>query len=366
MKSKNMQNNNTCCLFNYASHYRLPIYKKIDEELNADFYFGTIPGCTIKKFNYQDLHNFKKEFKTLKFKNCYWYIGSLKLLFKPYENYILTGDPLILSNWIILVWAKISGKKTYFWTHGWYGRETTIKKLIKKCYFGLATEIFLYGEYAKELMIKEGFDENKLHTIYNSLDYEKQILVRDSLKSSDIYRDHFKNNHPVIIYIGRIQRSKKIELAIEAMLLLQQQNLYVNFVILGESKDYDFKNEIERYGLKDFIWLVGACYDEEQIGNYIFNANICVSPGNVGLTAIHSLMYGTPVITHNNFPNQGPEFETIIEEKTGMFFKENNIEDLADKISYLINNPVQREDCYKVIDEKWNVNNQVRILENIL
>ena len=36
-----------------------------------------------------------------------------------------------------------------------------------------------------------------------------------------------------------------------------------------------------------------------------------VSPGNVGLTAIHSLSYGTPVLTHNNFNNQMPEVESI-------------------------------------------------------
>ncbi len=78
---------------------------------------------------------------------------------------------------------------------------------------------------------------------------------------------------------------------------------------------------IDKNQSKGRIWLYGACYDEEIIGELIFNAQLCVSPGNVGLTAMHSLVYGTPVITHNNFSNQSPEFEAIIDGKTGSFSK---------------------------------------------
>ena len=54
-----------------------------------------------------------------------------------------------------------------------------------------------------------------------------------------------------------------------------------------------------------------------------------VSPGNVGLNAVHALSYGTPVITHNNVNNQMPEHETIIENFNGCFHKENDINSIA-------------------------------------
>ena len=40
-------------------------------------------------------------------------------------------------------------------------------------------------------------------------------------------------------------------------------------------------------------------------------ANVTVSPGPIGLTAIQSLTYGVPAITNDEFSTQGPEFETI-------------------------------------------------------
>ena len=77
----------------------------------------------------------------------------------------------------------------------------------------------------------------------------------------------------------------------------------------------------------------GPCYDESKIAELIFNADICLSPGNAGLTSIHVLTYGTPVITHNNSVHQMPEFESIIDGKNGTFFEENNLDDMIRVVS---------------------------------
>tara|TARA_R110002072_G_scaffold258339_1_gene417009 strand:- start:8403 stop:9503 length:1101 start_codon:yes stop_codon:yes gene_type:complete len=359
--------NKTVFILNYASHYRSVIYKKINEELNADFYFGDIPGSNIKKIDYSILSNFKKEFKTFKLKNFYWYTGSIRLVFKNYKNIVLTGDPQIISNWGILLYAKLLGKKTYLWTHGWYGDENLIKRIIKRFYFNLADIIFLYGDYAKIKMINAGFKPEKLVPIYNSLDYETQVLIRREIKKSNIYIEHFKNNFPVLIFIGRIQKSKKIELLIEALILLNKNNFFLNLVLVGgETKGYDVKQMVENSNLQNQVWFYGPCYDEIKNAELLYNADLCVSPGNVGLTALHSLTYGTPVIAHNSFESQGPEFETIIEKKTGAFFKENDVMDLARKIKLLIENPLDKKECYKIIDKKWNPHYQINILKNTL
>ena len=60
-----------CCIFNYAPHYRSVIYKKMSEELHADFYFGEnlkFKGETIKKIDINKLEGFKKEFHIKYFK----------------------------------------------------------------------------------------------------------------------------------------------------------------------------------------------------------------------------------------------------------------------------------------------------------
>lgn len=107
---------------------------------------------------------------------------------------------------------------------------------------------------------------------------------------------------------------------IQSMDILRRKGLLMNLVIVGKDVDgVHLENEVNKYNLGSHVWLYGPCYDEMRIGEMFYNADICVSPGNIGLTAIHSLTYGCPVITHDNFSNQMPEFESIIQGKRVIF-----------------------------------------------
>ncbi|WP_341221448.1 glycosyltransferase [Polaribacter atrinae] len=363
--------NRICCIFNFPSHYRTSIFELMDQELNCDFYFADSTNTNnLKKIDYSVLRNFKKELKYYKvFGNWNWMRGAVGLLRKPYKAYFLIGEPYCISTWFVLFIAKLLNKKTYLWSHGWYGKEGFLKTLFKKAFFNQADKIFLYGNYAKELMINEGFDDDKLVVIYNSLNYESQLNIRKTLKTTDIYNNYFKNDSPVLIYIGRIQKVKRLDLLIEAMKVLKDKNIETNLVVIGgNNDDKDFINLINNVGLKDNVWLHGPCYDERVIGEFLYNANVCVSPGNVGLTAMHSFAYGTPVITHNNFKNQMPEFEAIKPGVTGDFFKENDVHDLSLSISKFINvtnkeRELLRTKAFEVIDLDYNPRNQIEILK---
>jgi glycosyltransferase involved in cell wall biosynthesis len=366
--------NRICGIFNLAAHYRAPIYKQIDKELHCDFFIGDNVKSPMKKMNYNELTGFKKELKnTYLLGGVYWQKGAVRTIFSDYKNYIITGEPHCLSTWVILLLARITSKKTYLWTHGWYDRETKIKTLIKKVFFGLANHVLLYGDYARDLMIKEGFKADKLHCIYNSLDYDTQIGVRKSLKETDIFKEKFGNDFPVLCYVGRIQKSKRLDLLIESMIILKDKyNKPVNLVIVGkESEETNLTQLVEENNLSSAVWFYGPSYNEYELGSIFFNSKLCVSPGNVGLTAIHALTYGCPVITHNNFSNQMPEFEVINPGVTGDFFQEGDVDNLAIKINEWLNlhpnnDEITRNECYKVIDEKYNPHYQIEVLKSVL
>lgn len=364
----------TCCIFNLAAHYRAPIYKLMDTEINCDFYIGDRVSSPMKKMIYSELYGFKKELKNIYLiGNIYWQKGAFKTIFSRYDKYILTGEPHCLSTWVILLFARVSFKKTYLWTHGWYGDETSLKKFAKKFFFGLANHILLYGDYARKLMIEEGFKKEKLHCIYNSLDYDTQVEVRKSLKVSNIFKEYFGNDNPVLCYVGRIQKVKRLDMLIESMVILKNKyKKSLNLVIVGkESEDTDINELIKINKLSDNVWFYGPSYDEKELGTIFYNSNLCVSPGNVGLTAIHSLTYGCPIITHDNFKNQMPEFEVITPGVSGDFFEEKNIDDLAFKINTWLelhptNDDTIRNECYKVIDDKYNPLYQIQLLKSLL
>jgi glycosyltransferase involved in cell wall biosynthesis len=366
---------NVCCIFNYPAHYSYPIYAKMGIELGCHFYFGDkLPSNSeIRKLNVKELQGFQKELSTYFLTEHWHYLqGSFFLLFK-YKRFLITGEPYGLSNWLLLLFGTLFGKRVYVWSHGWYGREGKVRKLLKKIFFSLAKGSFLYGNYARNLMIREGLNPNKLFIVYNSLNYMMHLQHRNSNFKSDLYKKHFNNSNPILIFIGRLTESKKIYLLLEAITVLKEKySMLFNAVLIGKGSDeHSLRTHSKKLGIAENVWFYGSCYDEHEIGMLFTNSSICISPGEVGLTAIHSMSYGVPVITHDNFNEQGPEFESIIAGETGMFFKENDVNSLGEaiKVMYQIlekDGQKIRENCYSVIDNNYNPNYQIEILKNNL
>jgi glycosyltransferase involved in cell wall biosynthesis len=357
---------------NVGPHYRLPIYKRLSEIFCCDFFLGDNMLMPIKKFNYEDLPYYKATLKNHFLKYFYWQSGSVRLTFKQYSTYILDGEPYCLSSWIILILAKIKGKKTVAWTHGWYGRESLVKRIIKKAFYHLFSYLMVYSEYAINLMVKEGFSRQKMFCIANSLDSDNEKTIREKLKESNVYSKHFNNTYPTIIYCGRIQKVKKLHLIIDSIRILKDEGIITNVVFVGKDIDgVDLPAVARQKGVTDQIWMYGPCYDDEKLAELFYNASACVSPGNIGLTTIHALSFGCPAITHNNFANQMPEFEAIKPGITGDFFQEDNCKDLAEKIRpWLFLTSEQREETRKAafaeIDKKWNIHYQIDIIKQVL
>lgn len=360
-----------CLIYNYAQHYRSNIFKLMDKELQCDFVFGDTMS-DVKKMDYSELYHFKREVKNKIFlrKPLYYQKGVLSLLKENYTDFLILGDLHCISTWLMLFIAPFLRKKIYLWSHAWYGRESLVKTILKKIYFNLSEGIFLYGNYAKELMLKEGFKNSKLFVIYNSLAYDEQLPLRLKLKLTLIYKKHFNNDNPNLIFIGRLTNVKRLDLLINAVAILESKSLSVNLTLIGDGEMKDnHVRQVQQLGLKN-VWFYGPCYNEFELSKLIYNADLCVSPGNVGLTAIHSMTYGTPVLTHNNFQYQMPEFEAIVDRKTGTFFDYNNIISLADSIkrwfSITHKRELIRQYCYEVVDSKYNPHYQLAIFKRVL
>ena len=359
-----------CLLSITASHYRTRIYSLIDKEIGCDFIFGK-DNTTVKRMDTSLLKS-SRDIENHAIRGAIYSQPGLTDLVKDYDIIINDLSILCLSAWKMMLLAKIRGQKVITWDHGWYGREGFVKKWLKRIYFGLADANMVYGNYARDLMIMNGFDERKLYVIHNSLDYDVQLELRKKMFSNNIYKEHYGNENPVLLFIGRLTEVKKLDQIIEAMSLLKSKGQEYNCVFVGDGPMRETLVKISKArGLEKNVWLYGACYDETENASLIYNADLCVAPGNIGLTAMHAMMFGCPCISHNDFPWQMPEFEAIKSYKTGNFFKRNDIASLADCISewFRLNGNLRdqiRESCFKEIDDNWNPHKQVEIIKNII
>ncbi len=376
-------------VYPYFAHYRLPVLQELmkSSEINYTLISDSDPGFELKTIS-SDLANKNVEDGGLRWKfvtnkwflpnTLLWQRGILSLLKNiDFDSVIFLGNAYYLSTWIAMIYLKFKRKKIFLWTHGVTDDKKNFKWFFRKSFYSLGNGVLLYENNAKRVMIKNGFPENKLHVIYNSIDYEQQLKYRSLIDPDLISRTKKElfeyDSLPYIVFVGRLTPQKKLDMIVKATKLLFENNIKVNtlFVGKGDAKE-ELENLVNQYGLQDYFNFYGPCFEEEKLSRLIGSADICVSPGNVGLTAMTALGYGTPVISHDDFNHQMPEYEAIEPNVNGDLFQRGSIKDLADKIGEWLSTKgdIPREDiqkkCYKVIDTKYNPKNQATIINRVI
>ncbi len=364
-----------CMIFNGAPDYRRAIYQVLDKEFDCDWYFIGIE-TDAKAAKEMDVSLLRKVNRLkpgvfIRYPLSYT-SGLYKLIHdKRYDTYLMVGDLWNISIWGACIIKKLfyKNKKIIFWTHGILRVRQWPFNILSKWFFNMPDLVFTYGDKAKKVMIGEGIDGEKIWPIHNSLDYDEQIKYRGNY--SDIYRSHFNNDFPNLIFIGRLTKVKKLDMVVTAVKILHEQGVGVNLTLVGDGTvRQTLIQQVDDLCLSKSVWFYGKCYEEKEKSELLANADLCVAPGNIGLTAMDALVYGTPCCTMDNFGMQMPEHEAIKEGITGTFFREDDVVDLAMKIRMWLckglNREKIRQNCYQEIDERWNPRYQIKIIKDNL
>jgi glycosyltransferase involved in cell wall biosynthesis len=232
--------------------------------------------------------------------------------------------------------------------------------------------MLLYHNRARDIMIKKGFRPETLYLVYNSLDYDKQIQVRNTITNQclmELRKKLFDHpDLPVLLFIGRLTARRKLDYIIKSAKILHEQNIKCNMLFVGDGDEQSGLESLAReLRLSSYVVFYGACYSEKELGPLIRMSDVCVAPGGVGLTCMHSLVYGTPVITHDNPDEQMPEYEAIRPGVNGDFFKQHDIYSLVDILKKWLTCRKSRqeiaESCYEVIERYYNPNYQLQVID---
>lgn len=325
-------------LYHHFPHYRAPVMRALarSKRYQYDFY-----GCVedyegIKAFKGDDLVKINPISFHFDEKGRMDIFGYDKAISDDYAATIIIGNINMKGTWKAQKQAKKNGLKTLYWAHGWLKKENFIKAKIRNYYFNKANKVLTYGSRAKSIATSTGFNPSKIQVIWNSLDFNKQTEYFKRYK--DIDRSLLRHNigMPIdkimLLTISRITDVCHYDWLIEAVSYLKKdKNLDCEIWMIGEGSALNGLIELAK-NKNVKLNFQGALYDEEVIAQHIMAANLVVSPGKLGLTGMHALAYGTPVVTHGDFDRQMPEFEAVIENESGVFFKYGDHRDLANKI----------------------------------
>ncbi|BBS91149.1 hypothetical protein WP7S18C02_17640 [Klebsiella sp. WP7-S18-CRE-02] len=159
-------------------------------------------------------------------------------------------------------------------------------------------------------------------------------------KASEILKDK-----KIFLFMGRIELRKGIDVLLDAIEKLKNTHAFNDccFVIAGSAIIDINKILAERFAGIDNVLYIGAVNDTEREKLYAVS-DVVVFPSryeSFGLVPLEAFVHGKPVIASD----AGAIPEVVIDNKSGLIFKDGSADDLALKIEKLCDN----EELYKIL-----------------
>jgi glycosyltransferase involved in cell wall biosynthesis len=259
------------------------------------------------------------------------------------------GAPRFLSNIPILWDAWRRGLGIIWWGHGWSATSVAWRARVRCQMMRISDVILLYTEReAKELTARLGA-HIPIIGLNNTIDSRP---IRDAVaewpteRLSAFRRAHGFSEDGLLLFCGRLRSSPSTELdvALHGLARLAQRHKALRLAIIGAGEEkVSLANLAQHLGISDRIIWVGPLFDERQLAPWFLSATAFVYPGTVGLSLLHALSYGLPVITHDETRKQGPEIAALEDGVNGYTFRRGDAEHLATLIDRLVTNPELRE-----------------------
>lgn len=246
---------------------------------------------------------------------------------------VLEFNPRVLSNLWVLFWRRLRGRGVVLWGHGLTRRKPSgrIVLLIRKLMARMADAVIFYSEQGKQEFVDLRVAESKLFVAYNSID------VQGARRAAD---EEGPQRRTEIIFVGRLVPAKKAGLLIDGFAqALDRLPTDVNLIIVGDGPENDrLKKLVERYGISGRVRFVGEVMDDRELAPYFARSSLCVCPGYIGLSVIHSFAFEVPILAADSEPHS-PEVEALKAGFNCEYFKADDADSLSEKLVELMANP---------------------------
>lgn len=188
-------------------------------------------------------------------------------------------------------------------------------------------KIICVSNYEKKELEKKYDIKGKVRVLYNGIDTNMFKRVRP-----------FKSRKKIILYVGRLEKYKNIQLIIEAMIFLKDCHF---FIIGGGPYKNNLQRLIKKLNLDKNVKLLRNVKDKE-LRRWYKTCDIFITLSKVesfGLTVIESLAAGKPVIV--NYETSLAELSDKFKEVIPVKIKDISIEELAKTIKKNINRKIK-------------------------
>lgn len=192
-----------------------------------------------------------------------------------------------------------------------------------------------YIEYAIELYGSYGVPKEKIFVKYNSPDTDLLFAIREKIEDEQPILSPSPHR---LLHLSRLVPVKRVDLLIKALAIVAKEYPDAELVVVGRGPEEQALKELaQSLGVADAVRFCGWV-DQEEVGRYLLASTIYVLAGHGGLSINDAMAFGKPVIVATDAAD-GTEKHLVFEGLNGLYFKQGDAQELAEKIKYLFKNP---------------------------
>mgnify|MGYP004678999219 FL=1 len=278
------------------------------------------------------------------------------------KNEINAYDCIIVENIgkFIPIIKRVTDSKVVLHLHNDYLNVDTEngENIVEAC-----DNIWCVSEFICERVrkiIKNGSEKNKVKLLYNGIDLSEMKKQLSKEEKENIKRQYnINNDEKVIIYTGRLMPEKGVKELIQAYIELSKEKNDIVLLIAGGARQINknknnFINKIHKLSKKTKNRVIfTGCIPYKQLYKIYSIADIQVVPSiweeAFGLTVVEGMNYEIPIIVTNS----GGIPEIVHKDYELMVNRDLNIiQNLKDKMKYVLDNPEVAENITKEYPNK--------------
>ena len=314
--------------------YRYGYFSRVAERLGKSFSVYASPGNLNVLSERDSIPAWEFPLPTMRHlaPKIHWQPGVLSIAIEKDDIVVVSGAPRCLSNIALLIKARMRGATTIWWGHYWSSTSRKWSATVRMALMHLSDALLFYTDQEKTEYLAATKTRRRipLFALNNGVETSQIASLRQPYCTKSRKRD--------LVYIGRVIQKSNLDLLIDA--LSQPSCAGVTLDIIGDGDDKArLQARCTELNLAERITWHDGTVDEAKIAAVFNRCKIFVYPGAVGLSLVHALAYGLPVIVHGDRWKHGPEFAALKTGDNGHTFANGDLAALSEVIAGTLAKP---------------------------
>jgi glycosyltransferase involved in cell wall biosynthesis len=319
-------------------HYRIPIYNYFwsrFKDTGVDF---SVAGPTAQSGSTVSTQFSFRETQT---SLAAW----LKVVYVARPDAVIVFSALRHLFILPFAWIlRIVGIRVIYWGHGINLSDKEAHRVLYGLLHRSCHGIILYSEHLKQYVHRQ--HHKKVFVANNTLCLGVVALPSTTDERMTVLKRHGIKTTANVVFVGRIQKRKRISDLVEAAKMIERED--VGVILVGPDVEHVLPEE-----LPPAVTHIPSLYGRELL-SLLMACDVYCCPGSVGLNIVDAMACGLPFVTED-IDTHGPEITYFKDGENGVLIPKGRADCLANALLAILSDNTRRRrmaECAKSTFEK--------------